>query len=163
MATKQQFQPPSTEFLMRMGYRFSRALLNHDNLCEENYLWRAVVVNALEDCMITRGDRKSSTFKQKAHNWIVSNCKDFDMVCSWAMLDPDDVTYAYKNALQNKNIKFTIKHVMWSKYNSLSKCSNREPESRRRRLLKCEMKEIRKKMKSISNYYVSTVFCNVVA
>jgi hypothetical protein len=163
VAEKQQFQPPSTEFLMRMGYRFSRTLLNHDNLCPENYLWRAVVVNALEDCMIVRGDRKSSTFKQSAHNWIITNCKDFDMVCNWAMLDPDDVIAAYKNALKQKNIKFTIKHVMWSKYNSLSRCSNREPESRRKRLLKCEMKKIRSKVKETSNYFVSTVFINVVA
>ena len=58
MVTRQNFQPQSTQFLLKLGYRFARALFNNDNMISENYLWRAVVINALEDCMILRSDRK---------------------------------------------------------------------------------------------------------
>ena len=64
MVAKIQFQPPSTEFLLKLGYRFSRNLLTHTDCYAENYMWRAVVVSALEDTMIDRTDRKSATLKQ---------------------------------------------------------------------------------------------------
>ena len=89
MVAKIQFQPPSTEFLLKLGYRFSRNLLTHTDCYAENYMWRAVVVSALEDTMIDRTDRKSATLKVKAHNWILGECSDFDRVCNWAMLDPE--------------------------------------------------------------------------
>jgi len=163
MATKQQFQPPSNEFLYKMGYRFSRILLNHDDMIEENYMWRAVIINALEDSMISRSDRKSATLKTVAHNWIISKCDDFDKVCNWAMLDPDVVCYSYKNAVKNKNIRFTNKQILWSKYNTLFKSAQNELDFRKKRLIKKEMKGIRRKVNFMVNSFVSTIFLNVIA
>ena len=163
MVTKTQFQPPSNEFLYKMGYRFSRSLLNHDNMLPENYMWRAVIINALEDCMITRSDRKSATLKTVAHNWIVSECNDFDRVCHWAMLDPEDVWVSYKEAVKNKNIRFTTRQILWSKYNTLFKNSLTELDYRKKKIIKKQMKGIRIEVDKIVNDFVSTIFLNVIA
>ena len=110
----------------------------------ENYLWRAVVVNALEDTMILRHDRKSSTLKTNAHMWIINSCKDYDKVCNWAMLDPEHVLQAYIKALNNKNIIFCNKHLYWQKYNILFKKSRDCIDLRIKKIIKKEMKDIKK-------------------
>lgn len=161
MATKQQFQPPSNEFLYKLGYRFSRDLLSHYNCSVENYLWRAVVVNALEDTMIDRTDRKSATLKTNAHNWIMSNNEDFDRVCHWAMLDPDNVVSAYKKAIALHNIRFQKKHVYWHKYNSLLKCFVNTKDSLKKKILKKKMKSVKKEALYTSCVFVSNVFIEI--
>ena len=144
MVIRHQFQPPSTDFLKKLGYRFSRTLLNHDNMQSENYLWRAVVVNALEDTMIIRDDRKSATLKTNAHLWIINNCKDFDRVCGWAMLDSEQVSNAYKKAVDSKQIIFSNRHLYWLKYNFLFKKFKSNIDSRMKRNIKKEMKDIKR-------------------
>lgn len=165
MAAKQQFQPPNNQFLLRLGYRFARILFNNDNMVEENYLWRAVVVNALEDCMIVRSDRKSATLKTTAHNWILSHCDSFDRVCNWAQLDPEDVILAYRNAIRNKNITFTQRQLLWHKYNKLYRTTKQEPDHNCKKNIKMEMTKIRLKVKFLSvtqNDYVTTLFVDVL-
>ena len=148
MVTKQQFQPPSTEFLKALGYNFSRDLLCNDYMLPENYLWRAVVINALEDTMIKRNDRKSSTLKTNAHNWILNELYSFDLICNWAMLDPENVVYAYKKALNDKHIIFTNVQLYWHKYNVLSKKFRNSVDIRVKSNIKNEMRKIRVKANS---------------
>ena len=143
MVTKQQFQPPSSDFLKRLGYHFSRILLNSDNMQPENYLWRAVVVNALEDTMILRHDRKSATLKTNAHDWIISNCRDYDRVCNWAMLDHEHVSYAYKKALKNKKILFSNRQLHWRNYNKLFKKLKNCVDHRLKIMIKKDMRRTR--------------------
>tara|TARA_R100001015_G_C4620034_1_gene176901 strand:+ start:615 stop:1106 length:492 start_codon:yes stop_codon:yes gene_type:complete len=162
MATKQQFQPPSNEFLYKLGFKFSRDLLSHDNCDVENYLWRAVVVNALEDTMIDRTDRKSATLKTNAHNWIISNSKDFDRVCNWAMLDPDNVVSAYKKAITLDNIRFQTKHVYWHRYNHLLKCFKGTQDIVKKKTIRKKMRIVRKEAIYTSCVFISNVFLSVI-
>tara|TARA_R110002020_G_scaffold72418_4_gene186391 strand:+ start:1469 stop:1954 length:486 start_codon:yes stop_codon:yes gene_type:complete len=161
MATKQQFQPPSNHFLKTLGYRFSRILLNYDNMYSENYLWRAVVVNALEDTMIRRDDRKSSTLKTNAHNWVLGNSFGYDRICHWAMLDPEQVSNAYKEALKKGNIIFTNKHLHWHLYNTLSKKHKNCLDIRIKNNIKKEMRFLRQKVVSEKGELIENV-CSVL-
>lgn len=166
MVTRQNFQPPSTQFLLKLGYRFARALFNNDNMISENYLWRAVVINALEDCMILRSDRKSATLKTTAHNWILSYCRDFEQICNWAQLDPDEVVYAYRGAIKKKEVTFTQRQLLWFEYNKLSRKTRQEPDHRYKSSMKKEMTNIRLKVKvlqDVQNDYVSTLFLNALS
>ena len=162
MATKQQFQPPSTEFLKKLGYRFSRMLLSHDNMMPENYMWRGVVINALEDTMIERVDRKSAVLKGAAHNWIVSACSDFDQVCNWAMLDPDDVRAAYKKAILKNRIRFKQSQVKWKKYSLLLKKWQKACSVAQKSSLKKQLKLSRREAVLGSNCYVTVALVSVI-
>jgi len=162
MAAKTQFQPPSNEFLEKLGYKFSKSLLSHDNCMSENYMWRAVLINALEDTMITRTDRKSATLKVRAHNWIMGSCSDFDKVCNWAMLDPEFVCEAYTGAIKNKKITFRTKHLYWHKYNMLFLKFKNTYDNTKKKIIKNEMKAIRKEAVTglcvmVTNIYLSVI------
>ena len=61
---------PSPILLRKMGVKFARSILSCENLQPEAKLWRSVVVNAVEDCLIDHSDRKSSLLKIYSHNWI---------------------------------------------------------------------------------------------
>ncbi len=162
MATKQQFQPPSTEFLKKLGYRFARMLLNHDNMLPENYMWRGVIINALEDTMIERVDRKSAVLKTTAHNWIMSSCSDFDRVCNWAMLDPEHVKTAYKKAMINNHIRFKETHVSWKKYSLLLKKWRKACDMNQKKLLKKKLKVVRQEAVLENSCYVTNVILGVI-
>lgn len=162
MATKQQFQPPSTEFLKKLGYRFARMLLNNDNMLPENYMWRGVIINALEDTMIERVDRKSAVLKMTAHNWIMSSCSDFDKVSNWAMLDPDHVRAAYKKAMINNYIRFKETHVNWKKYNLLLTKWRKACDMNQKKLLKKKLKLVRQEAVLGKNCYVTNIILGVI-
>ena len=162
MATKQQFQPPSTEFLKKLGYRFSRMLLSYDNMMPENYMWRGVVINALEDTMIERVDRKSAVLKGAAHNWIMSACSDFDQVCNWAMLDPDDVRAAYKKAILQNKIRFKDSQIKWKKYSILLKRWQKSCSAAQKNLLKKQLKISIKAAVFGSDCYVTVAMISVI-
>ena len=162
MATKQQFQPPSTEFLKKLGYRFSRMLLSYDNMMPENYMWRGVVINALEDTMIERVDRKSAVLKGAAHNWIMSACSDFDQVCNWAMLDPDDVRAAYKKAILKNKIRFKQSQVKWKKYSLLLNKWQKACSVAQKSSLKKQLKLSRREAVLGSNCYVTIALVSVI-
>ena len=162
MATKQQFHPPSTEFLQKLGYRFSRMLLSHDNMMPENYMWRGVVINALEDTMIERVDRKAAVLKGAAHNWIVSACSDFDQVCNWAMLDPDDVRAAYKKAILKNKIRFKQSQVKWKKYSLLLEKWQKTCNISQKNMLKKQLKVCRKEAVLGNDCYVTVALVSVI-
>ena len=96
-----------------MGLSFTRSVIDK-RLNPEHKLWRAVVINAFDDTMITLSDRKSSVQKIEAHNWIVQESRDFREVCEWALLDPEEMKEHYISALKRKVIAFTKKQVRWA-------------------------------------------------
>ena len=61
-----------------MGLKFTRIFVSSDDFFPEEKLWRAVVINALEDCSNLNSDRKSSLQKIDAHNWIAGMSRDFN-------------------------------------------------------------------------------------
>ena len=79
------------------------------------------------------------------------------------MLDPEDVCVSYKEAVKNKNIRFTTRQILWSKYNTLFKNSLTELDYRKKKIIKKQMKGIRIEVDKIVNDFVSTIFLNVIA
>lgn len=71
-----------------------------DETGPEVFLWRAVVVRALEDaCYVVRktGNAKTKWYspaageQREARDWLIGNGRDFREVCTLAGLDPDAV------------------------------------------------------------------------
>ena len=144
--------------LKTMGVRFARTVLADIYLEAEQKLWRAVVINALEDCMVELSDRKSSLIKINAHNWVLSGNKNFDVVCHWGGLDPDVVEESYKQALCTKRLNFTKRQVAWFEYDKVYKtllsCNSKCYQKKIRKQLDC----MRVNVKATPVTYVSTVF-----
>ena len=110
---------PSPFLLKKMGLKFARSILPSPDLISEERLWRSVVVNAIEDCLIEHNDRKSSLLKIYSHNWILLRSKDFNVVCGWGRLDPDDIEECYIAAVKNKAITFSKRQILWFDYDKL--------------------------------------------
>ena len=148
---------PSPQLMRVMGLRFARSILSQDKLEAEEKLWRSVVVNAIEDCMIDHSDRKPSLIKIEAHNWIVSRTKDFDQVCAWGRLDADDIEECYVKALQNCNMRFTHRQIKWFAYDKIYKQMLISPPSVKKKLRK-NLNNFREEVHNTPTTYVSTIF-----
>jgi hypothetical protein len=57
----------------------------------EEQLWCAVIDQALFDAQSKRTSVQAQREKQEALRWLLIPNKDFDVVCSLALLDPDAV------------------------------------------------------------------------
>ena len=53
-----------------MGTKVTHDIIAENHVCNEQKLWRHVILNAFEDTRITAIDRKSSLNKTDAHYWI---------------------------------------------------------------------------------------------
>jgi hypothetical protein len=99
-----------------MGINFATEMVKQ-NKSNEVRMWRAVINNAIGDVTADLSDRKSSLLKMEVHSWIMDNTKDFQLVCYYAELEPDDVRRQYIRAVQDKKIIFTDRQLKWKKYN----------------------------------------------
>lgn len=129
-----------------MGINFATEMVKQ-NLPQEIKLWRAVINNAIQDAMLQVSDRKSSLLKCDAHYWIIENSQDFQNVCHYADLNPEDVRRQYIRAIHKKKIIFTDKQIKWKKYND-----------NYQKLKDITDKEERKYLRSIVEYLRKLVF-----
>ena len=53
-----------------MGTNIAQDIISESHVCNEQKLWRHVILNAFEDVRMLSGDRKSSLNKCDAHFWI---------------------------------------------------------------------------------------------
>ena len=150
------------EVLRTVGLRLSRDLVYYDHLSAEQRLWRGVLINAIEDVLIKHSDRRNSVQKGKAHNWIVSSCLDFRQVCGWGNLDHEDVLSSYLEAIRERKIQFTVRQVMWTKYDIFSKSIASIKEFRIKRQYKGKIKEFRRAVVNAPTDYVSTLYTMVI-
>lgn len=148
---------PSPLLMRKMGLRFARGILSFDKLESEEKLWRSVVINAIEDCMIDHSDRKPSLIKIEAHNWIVSRTKDFDLVCTWGKLDPDDIEECYIKALRNLHMRFTLRQLKWFDYDKIYKKMLASSPPKKKKLRK-DLNDLREVVKNTPTTYISTIF-----
>ena len=92
----------SPHLMRTMGLKFARSILDAEKLDAEQKLWRAVVVNALEDSMIIQSDRKASLLKIFAHA-----LKNLDIKFAWIVNSEDGLDeispYAKTNVIQLKD------------------------------------------------------------
>ena len=99
-----------------MGIDFATIAISNDEIIPEQLLWRGVLVNAIEDTLITQSDRKSSIIKLEAHDWIINSGEDFQKVCYWSGFTPEHINEKYIQAIKRGDITFNFKQVAWGKY-----------------------------------------------
>lgn len=99
-----------------MGIDFATVAISNEEIIPEQRLWRGVLVNAIEDTLITQSDRKSSIIKLEAHDWIINRGEDFQKVCYWSGFTPEHINEKYILAIKRGDITFNVKQVAWGKY-----------------------------------------------
>ncbi len=134
------------DLLKLMGINFATEMVQQ-NKPNEVKLWRAVINNALGDATLNLSDRKSSIQKMDAHFWIVNNTEDFENVCYYADLEPENIRLQYLKAVKLGKIIFTDKQYKWKKYSDNYKKLRDEKD-----------KEERKKLRKIVEYLRQLVF-----
>ena len=139
-----------------MGLSFTRSVVDK-KLNPEHKLWRAVVINAFDDTMITLSDRKSSVQKIAAHNWILQESRDYREVCEWALLDPEEMKEHYIGALKRKVITFTKKQVRWAEYNRIYKALFCDINVDQKKLIRRRLDELRKEIHNTSTSYTDSI------
>tara|TARA_R110000796_G_scaffold146832_6_gene263535 strand:- start:2599 stop:3066 length:468 start_codon:yes stop_codon:yes gene_type:complete len=151
----------SPHLLQVMGLKFARSILNKD-IDGEQKLWRAVVVNAFDDTLIELSDRKMSLFKISAHNWILKCSKEFELVCYWGKLDPDDMVECYIKALQHHNIKFNERQLMWKQYDNLYRKMLSAENKFDKKVKRKKVDDFRKIVLNTPTTYITTVVLSIL-
>jgi len=143
--------------LRRIGIKFARSILNR-HLNPEQRLWRAVVINAFDETLISQSDRKASLIKINAHNWLLSKSDDFRVVCEYALLDHDDMKECYEEALSKQSVFFTKRQVAWKEYDKFYRAMLSEETKLVRKIKRKEVDQFRKKVQELPDTIISTIF-----
>lgn len=145
------------QLLHDMGLRFTRSIIETSRCSPENKMWRAVIINALEDCFIRHSDRKNSLQKIEAHNWFVRQDIYFKKVCSYALLDHDDMYESYIFACKNKKIKFTHRQIAWFAYDKIYKELLHSNSKNYKKILRKKLEIKRCEVQATSEGYISSI------
>ena len=136
-----------------MGIKITADIVAENHVCNEQKLWRHVILNAFEDTKVMSGERKSSLQKCDAHFWIARS-EHFEQICWWAGWEPDNVRYRYYKALQNGDIKFKRRHFLWHEYDKLFQRLKVETNLDYRRELRRNVENKRRQIMDADNVYV---------
>ena len=136
-----------------MGTSIASDIISENHVCNEQKLWRHVILNAFEDVKILAGDRKNSLNKCDAHYWIAKS-KDFEQICWWAGWEPENVRYRYLTALRQGLIKFKRKHFLWHEYNLLFQRLKNETDIEIRRTLRRNIENKRRQIMDADNVFI---------
>jgi hypothetical protein len=63
---------------------FAKRLRNKNTCHEDQYLWRAVLSQALEDLVITSKKSRKLCFKRRAYDWFVNRPDEVNEICELA-------------------------------------------------------------------------------
>lgn len=136
-----------------MGTSIAADIVADNHVCNEQKLWRHVILNAFEDTKVMSGERKSSLQKCDAHFWIAKSL-DFEQICWWAGWEPDNVRYRYYKALKSGDIKFKRRHFLWHQYDLLFQRLKVEGDLDKRRELRRNVENKRRQIMLADNVYV---------
>jgi len=143
----------SVDLLKLMGTNIAADIVAENHVCNEQKLWRHVILNAFEDTKVMSGERKSSLQKCDAHFWIAKSL-DFEQICWWAGWEPDNVRYRYYKALKSGDIKFKRRHFLWHQYDLLFQRLKVEKDLDKRRELRRNVENKRRQIMLADNVYV---------
>ena len=143
----------SVDLLKLMGTNIAADIVAENHVCNEQKLWRHVILNAFEDTKVMSGERKSSLQKCDAHYWIAKSL-DFEQICWWAGWEPDNVRYRYYKALKSGDIKFKRRHFLWHQYDLLFQRLKVEKDLDKRRELRRNVENKRRQIMNADNIYV---------
>ena len=143
----------SVDLLKLMGTNIAADIVAENHVCNEQKLWRHVILNAFEDTRTESGDRKPSLNKCDAHYWIAESL-DFEQICWWAGWEPENVRYRYYKALKSGDIKFKRRHFLWHQYDLLFQRLKVEEDLDKRRELRRNVENKRRQIMLADNVYV---------
>ena len=107
-----------------MGTNIASDVINETHVCNEQKLWRHVILNAFEDVRLLAG---------------------------W---EPDNVRFRYLKALKEGLIKFKRRHFLWHEYNKLFKRLKVEEDINIRKELRRNIENKRRQIMDADNVYV---------
>ena len=135
----------TNKVLKLLGMKLAADMLE-EPVPQEQKLFRAILTLALEDVLSKSQGRHESVVKAEAHDWFVNDSEDYRNVCYMAGLDSDWVRERYVKALDNGQVKFTLKQHLQVKYTRLYEDLRAAKDTGHRKLIQKEIDKLRKKI-----------------
>jgi hypothetical protein len=135
----------TNKVLKLLGMKLAADMLE-ESVPQEQKLFRAILTLALEDVLSNSQGRHESVVKAEAHDWFVNDSEDYKNVCYMAGLDSDWVRERYVKALENGQVKFTMKQHLQVKYTRLYEDLRAAKDTGHRKLIQKEIDKLRKKI-----------------
>jgi len=135
----------TNKVLKLLGMKLA-AGMHEEPVPQEQKLFRAILTLALEDVLSNSQGRHESVVKAEAHDWFVNDSEDYKNVCYMAGLDSDWVRERYIKALENGQVKFTMKQHLQVKYTRLYEDLRAAKDTGHRKLIQKEIDKLRKKI-----------------
>ena len=135
----------TNKVLKLLGMKLAADMLE-ESVPQEQKLFRAILTLALEDVLSNSQGRHESVVKAEAHDWFVNDSEDYRNVCYIAGLDSDWVRERYVKALENGQVKFTMKQHLQVKYTRLYEDLRAAKNTGHRKLIQKEIDKLRKKI-----------------
>ena len=135
----------TNKVLKLLGMKLAADMLE-EPVPQEQKLFRAILTLALEDVLSKSQGRHESVVKAEAHDWFVNDSEDYRNVCYMAGLDSDWGRERYVKALDNGQVKFTLKQHLQVKYTRLYEDLRAAKDTGHRKLIQKEIDKLRKKI-----------------
>ena len=135
----------TNKVLKLLGMKLAADMLE-EHVPQEQKLFRAILTLALEDVLSNSQGRHESVVKAEAHDWFINDSEDYKNVCYMAGLDSDWVRERYVKALENGQVKFTMKQHLQVKYTRLYEDLRAAKDTGHRKLIQKEIDKLRKKI-----------------
>ena len=101
----------SQNLLKLLGIKLANELTKTD-LASNERVFRAILIQALEDAMSSSKFKRETYWKHDAHRWFLENSQDFQEICWSADLDPEFIRGEYMRLLKERKISFeNLKNV----------------------------------------------------
>ena len=137
------YAPSLLKFL---GIKLSLELLRPKEYAEQR-LFKAILVQALEDAINSSPFKKDTYYKYDSHIWFVDGSEVFKDICWGAEMDPDFIRGEYLKLVDSSKIHFTKLQLSWIKYRELyRKYRNANTKEERRYIKTLIVKENLKRL-----------------
>ena len=132
----------SPNLLRILGIKLANELTK-DNLISEQRVFKAILIQALEDAMSNSVFKRETYWKHDAHRWFLDNGKDFQQICWSADIDPEFIRGEYIRLCKERKIVFSKIQATWIDYRELYKMYRNASSKEERKKIKKLIEKIR--------------------
>ncbi len=132
----------SQNLLKLLGIKLANELTKTD-LASNERVFRAILIQALEDAMSSSKFKRETYWKHDAHRWFLENSQDFQEICWSADLDPEFIRGEYMRLLKERKIFFSKMQAAWVDYRELYKMYRNANDKEERRRIKSLIDKIK--------------------
>ena len=105
----------SPNLLRLLGTKLAAEFITRQRPPEQKQ-FQAIILQALEDAIITSGVKKDTYWKEDSHKWFLENSKSFQEICWFADLDPEVIREKYVSLVDNGKVVFNELQKSWINY-----------------------------------------------